>query len=67
MEIQSIEAAGPERADCADIPEVDPPTFHSLGGQDIVVWGTDYTIEYTDYRAIEYVACVLDLDVEEES
>lgn len=54
-------AQGPRRAGCHDIPEINPEKFWSLGGSDIVVWGTDYTIEAATVTAFEYVVTQLSL------
>lgn len=61
----TAKAIGPERDGCHDIPEVNPDRFHALGGEDIVVWGSDYTIEARTMTAIEYVVNTLRLEMVE--
>ena len=39
-----LKADGPRRASCADLPEIHPSRFHKLGGKDITVWDTRYTV-----------------------
>ena len=59
-----LKADGPERASCADLPEIRPARFHKLGGQDIKVWGTRYIIEADTLAAIDYVIERLSLEVD---
>jgi hypothetical protein len=59
-----LTADGPERASCADLPEIRPTRFHQLGGQDIKVWGTRYTVEADTLAAIDYAIERLGLEVD---
>jgi hypothetical protein len=59
-----LKADGPPRASCADLPEIRPSRFHKLGGQDIRVWETRYTVEADALAAIDYAIERLGLEVE---
>jgi len=58
-----LTADGPERDGCHDLPEIVPAEFHASGGKDIVVWGTRYTIEADNLKAIDYAIERLDLSI----
>jgi hypothetical protein len=59
-----LKASGPERPGCHALPEIRPARFHKLGGQDIVVWGTRYTVEADTLAAIDYAIARLGLEVD---
>ena len=59
-----LKADGPERASCADLPEIRPSRFHKLGGQDIAVWGARYTVLADTLAALDYAIERLGLEVE---
>lgn len=52
--INKYKAFGPDRDGCTDLPEIDIAKWHALGGQDIVIWNHDWTVEATP-AAFEYV------------
>lgn len=54
-------AVGPDRDGCTDLPEIDLPRWHGLGGQDIIVWGTDWTVVGT-HEAFAYVNEIYSLE-----
>ena len=60
----TLKADGPDRASCAELPEIRPSRFHKLGGQDIAVWGTRYTVEADTLAAIDYAIERLGLEVD---
>jgi hypothetical protein len=59
-----LKADGPDRASCADLPEIRPARFHKLGGQDIAVWGTRYTVQADTLAAVDYAIQRLGLAVD---
>jgi hypothetical protein len=59
-----LKADGEQRGGCHDLPEVDPVEFHRLGGQDITVWQTRYTVEADRLAAIDYAIEQLQLAVD---
>jgi len=59
-QIKKWNAVGPNRDGCTDLPELDIPRWHAAGGQDIVIYGTDWTVEGTQ-EALDYVLSVYDL------
>ena len=60
----TMQACGPGRAGCHDLPEINPADFHERGGQDIVVWDKQYTVKGDHPDALDYAIGQLDLDVE---
>ena len=59
-----LKADGPRRASCADLPEIRSSRFHKLGGQDIAVWDTRYTVIADTLAAIDYAIERLGLEVD---
>jgi hypothetical protein len=42
-----LRATGPSRAGCHDLPELNISEWHAMGGVDVQVWDTDWTIDGT--------------------
>jgi hypothetical protein len=64
MKTDIYKTSGPDRDGCSDLPEIDLEKWFSLGGDDIAVWNTDWTVKTKPgcVAAWEYIRDLYDLD-----